>query len=231
MTEYDRFEYDARMRSVIDRYGNEEVKPAQSYEYFEAQVGMGDDFIRLKPGFLARSVTDEIIQVMRLQLGKGMSCNFIWGVSLAWLPHIFEPRPRFHRTLKSARFDLFEWAERYPLQPDMSRHDCSVSLGHGVEYMELTCNTMLDFFKPHVEQFFNAIDSPNAVCDYLNAMYTGNDCRLDVHSPHPLLVLIFTEAKLGNIDNAYRAMDRYYGRKRGVPQVSRQVVESIIQTQ
>ena len=87
---------------------------------------------------------------------------------------------------------------------------------------------MLILLNPRMQSFFKQMRSGKAVCDYINATYTGCYSKTDLHSPHPLMVLAFTEAKLGNKENANSVLDRYYNRTEGVPEVPRHVVEQLL---
>lgn len=97
------------------KYGDEEwaLLPAGDvYQLLEeiaqpAQLGLEP----IRRGLFGRQVNSDVIQLLRFAPYKGYSYGFEWGVSVSFVPHDLERtvrRVRFHRTLKSAKFDLFE---------------------------------------------------------------------------------------------------------------------------
>ena len=66
------------------------------------------DFGRVRDGLYATRVDREIISVLRLEPWKGAAYSFSWGVSLAYVPDDLIEAPRFHRTEKASRLDLWE---------------------------------------------------------------------------------------------------------------------------
>lgn len=64
----------------------------------------------IRRGWFGRRVAPDIVQVLHFSAAKGGTYVIQWGVSLAFVPHEFERRIRFHRTLKSVDLDLFEGA-------------------------------------------------------------------------------------------------------------------------
>jgi hypothetical protein len=99
------------------KYGDEESDPlaaADVYRLLEeitqpAELGLAP----IRRGLFGRQVNADVIQLLRFSAYKGYSYGVEWGVSLSFVPHDFERtvrRVRFHRTLKSAQFDLWESA-------------------------------------------------------------------------------------------------------------------------
>jgi hypothetical protein len=72
---------------------------------------------------------------------------------------------RFHRTLKAARFDLFEGASTAePLAGDLF-----VNPNHGAEYMALTFDAIWSRLAPHVFEFLDRVRTPQRPCSPLHA--------------------------------------------------------------
>jgi hypothetical protein len=94
----------------VEKYGGwQEVSSARCFAIFEEITGPAAlKFAVLKPGRCAREVSGDIIQLFTLERYKGAAYGFRFGVSLRYFPFPYEPILRWHRTLASARFDLFE---------------------------------------------------------------------------------------------------------------------------
>jgi hypothetical protein len=91
------------------KYGYEMVSASKVYDAFNTIAPPSlPRFAVLKEGQLVREVCSDIVHLINLSATKGGRYTFRWGVSLTYVPHEWDPKPKFHRTLKSARFDLFE---------------------------------------------------------------------------------------------------------------------------
>ena len=93
------------------KYGWAEVSAESARLIFEEIVA--EDLSKLgftiiKPFLLGRPVDKDIIQLIKLKRVKGISYILMWGVSLSFVPHRWDSKVEWHRTLKSAHFDLFE---------------------------------------------------------------------------------------------------------------------------
>jgi hypothetical protein len=94
----------------VEKYGGwQEVPSGRRYAIFEELARPATfGFTAIKPGRHAREISDDIIHLLALELYKGAVCGLRFGVSLRYFPFPYEPKLRWHRTLLSARFDLFE---------------------------------------------------------------------------------------------------------------------------
>lgn len=96
------------------RYGYGEVPAAQRQDLFNEHTRLDEHgFTEVRRGYFVREGAPEIHHVLSHFAGKH-STYIRWGLSLAFVPHEFGERLRFHRTLKSAQLDLFDqdWDER-----------------------------------------------------------------------------------------------------------------------
>lgn len=186
----------------------DEVPVAKVRQAFEALARLGaEGFQAIAPGLYARTTHDEIVQLVKLLSIKDGSYSLQWGVSLAWLPHVFEPKPRFHRTLKSARFDLFEWYFTLSLNPGENPDNLFVRRHRGEAEMNATLQRTWTLLGPRLHAFFERTRAPEQVLAV--AQSQGADDNYFCHDPHPLLVLAFTAHRLGDRESAASAFTRY----------------------
>lgn len=91
----------------FDRYGLVEVGAERRHELFNEHTRLErEGFTEVRRGYFVREGGPEISHVLHHHTGKH-STYVTWGLSLAFVPHEFGAHIRFHRTLKSARMDLF----------------------------------------------------------------------------------------------------------------------------
>src|SRR5215216_5916784 len=105
-------EIDERIKYSQQRalqYGFHQVTALAVYREFDTLIAPATfGFRSLKLGLYAKQVTSEIFHLIKFQAYKGATYGVRWGVSLAYMPHTWFPKPKWHRTLASAQFDLFE---------------------------------------------------------------------------------------------------------------------------
>jgi hypothetical protein len=204
----------AELRQRVARYGWEQVPIAQLRDRFDRVAALDrDGFEQIKPGVVARIVEDGIVQLAKLLSLKDGTYSLHWGVSLPWMPHEFQPKPKWHRTLKSARMDLFEWPLTLPPAPGESPNEWYVNLSHGPQYMEVTFDAMWRRLGPRMNAFFERVRTAAAVMATAQAQCADKDNTYH-HDPHPQLVLAFTAAQRGDPTAAAQALDHYW-RERG----------------
>jgi hypothetical protein len=216
----------AELRQRVARYGWEQVPVAQLRDHFDRVAALGrDSFEPIKPGVYARSVEDGIVQLAKLLSFKDGTYSLQWGVSLPWMPHEFQPKPKWHRTPKSARMDLFEW--RLSIVPDVgeSPNEWFVSLSHGPQYMALTFEAMWRRLGPRMKRFFDQVFTADAVMSAAQAQ--SGDMTL-CHDPHPRLVLAFTAARLADPAAADAALDSYWRERGAYAPAPREVIAALL---
>ena len=201
----------AELRQRVARYGWEQVPVAELRDHFERVTALDrDGFEPIKPSLHARSVDDGIVQLVKLLSFKDGTYSLQWGVSLPWMPHEFQPRPKWHRTLKAARMDLFEWPSTLQPIAGESPNEWHVSLSHGPQYMAMTFDAMWRRLGPRMHTFFERVRTADAVLAVARAQCAQPLCS----DPDPRLVLAFTAARLADPVAATDALDHYW-RERG----------------
>jgi hypothetical protein len=219
----------AAYRQRVARYGTEQVPVAQLREHFDRVTALArDGFEPIKPGVYARSVQDGIVQLAQLMSFKDGTYSLAWGVSLPWMPHGFVPKPKWHRTLKSARLDLYEWPVTLVPAPGESPNEWHVSLSHGPEYMALTFDAMWRRLGPRMNAFFERVSGSEAVLATAQSQCADKDKVFTCHSPDPRLVLAFTAAHLADPATAEQALDRYWHERGEYAPAPREVIAALL---
>jgi hypothetical protein len=146
----------------------------------------------------------EIVQLVDFFRGKGMY-SFQWGVSLGWIPRDWDTKPKWHRTMKSAQFDL--WEPTYT--PDMrsSRVGLArVDAMRGEAGLREALDRLLPNLIPHVREWLAVASTPEGVLETArNQTYRRWDGGR--HHPSAELVYALTLARVGTRDEATRALD------------------------
>lgn len=91
------------------KYGWDFVSDATAISIFESVVRPSiNDFVFVRKGVFVKQINEDIFHVLTFKQGR-YGHIFGWGVSLSFVPHKWdEDDCKFHRTLKSARCDLWE---------------------------------------------------------------------------------------------------------------------------
>jgi hypothetical protein len=215
----------AAYRERVARYGTEQVPVEQLREHFDRVAALARaGFEPIAPGVHARSVEDGIVQLAKLMTFKDGTYSLQWGVSLPWMPHAFSPKPKWHRTLKSARMDLFEWPVTLAAAPGESLDEWHVKLSHGPHYMALTFDAMWRSLSPRMHAFFERVRTAPGVMAAAQVQ-----CGQTVlHDPDPRLVLAFTAARLANPTAAADALDRYWRERGDYAPAPREVIAALL---
>ncbi len=156
----------------------------------------------------AKVVSDDIIQLLRLDAFKGRQYSFCWGVSLSFVPHGWKRRLEWHRTVRSARMDLF-----HRLGDDDSNDDSlsdrrpgEVDGLHGTMALR---EDMVAAWRQQRERMLDWFEAAASVEDVL----TVAQCQAREpgsgpgHWPPPRLVEAFSQARLGRRPEAEAALD------------------------
>ena len=192
-----------------ERYGNERWSPLPADEVYElleqiarpARLGLEP----IRRGLFARQLHPDIIQLLRFEPYKGYSYGFAWGVSLAFVPHEFERRLRFHRTLKSAKLDLFEYAaEEFKRRGESERHGF-VPAGYGADVFRRDATGAWEFVKPRVLAWCSSASTVEGVLARA-AEQAAQPPSGPRHWPAPELVQACALARLRRIDDANRTL-------------------------
>jgi hypothetical protein len=200
-------------RSISAKYGNEVVPTATVYETFDeiaqpARLG----FSPIKRGLYGRAVSDEITHLMKLQALKGASYSVWWGVSLAYVPHEWRERLRWHRSFKSARFELFETPTTYfpELESDWREKNKYIAAkGHGESYLRETMQTMWEQLHEHILAYFSATQSLAGVLQKAQEQIQRT-VLWRYHYPNPMLIVALTLGRMGRPEDAEVTLNEYF---------------------
>jgi hypothetical protein len=143
------------------KYGNEEWAPLPADDVYQlleeitqpAELGLAP----IRRGLFGRQINEDIIQLLRFSAYKGYSYGVEWGVSLSFVPHDFERtmrRVRFHRTLKSAQFDLWESAADEFKRRGGDELDGFIPAGYGADVFGGDGTAAWEVGRPRVEEWF-----------------------------------------------------------------------------
>jgi hypothetical protein len=213
-----------RFYAVGEKYGYGEVPAREVYATFDDLASLtSDGFSTIKPAFYARSMSADIVHLVKLQALKGWTYTVWWGVGLTYLPRVSGSALRWSRTLKSARFDLWEEPLEYFGLLEMERDvsdKYSAQNGHGPQYLRETMTQMWSTVAAPVREWLSATqDLPSVLAR--SEEQQNRHWRGPRHGPDPGLVRAFTLNRLGHGSQARAAFDEYAGS----PDVSRDECE------
>jgi hypothetical protein len=194
-----------------------EFVPARSlYEAFR-QVVTPTGFQTVKNGVLARQATTDIFHLITLAAYKGNQYGFQWGVSLTYMPHRWENELRWHRTLKSARLDLWDRLMDLPQDLNLTRlpPDKSIpSRSHGIELFEQNLEREWQDLKTTIAGWLGlARDLPGVLS--MSSQQKQRSWQGPHHWPPPSLVHAFTLSRMGSLREAVTELSEIIGE--GVP--------------
>lgn len=200
-------------QAIADEYGHEEVFPARVYEIAgdvlkPHEMGLS----RLRPKLYAASSGRDIVRVLELFATQGASYYVRWGVSLAYVPHKWNPKLRWHRTLKSARFDIWESPYEYFELENAHWREQERFLAdrlHGETYLRKQMKEMWTVLAPAVQDWFTSTTTLPGVMRAIDRQ-TERTGASSHHSPSPSLVRAFTLARTGEMNVARRVLDEYF---------------------
>jgi hypothetical protein len=192
---------------TVDRakkYGWSPVAASEVYACFEEVVAAAEPtFTSLKKGSLVRQDSSDFVSLIRLCAGKGATYSFRWGLSLAFLPHEWEPGSKYHRTLKSARFDLWENPSDFLVADAYSGEDLNylVDSMHGAACMRQDMQRAWSKLQPTIKLFFESCATLEGVLLRAHE-HSIKDWQSFRHWPDPKMVEAFTLARLRRVPEA-----------------------------
>lgn len=152
-----------------------------------------------------RSVDAPIRQVFCLKQWKGGKLAPAWGLSLDFVPHVSGNNIRWHRTAKSARFDL-TW--------DTRDRALDISYSHGPETIANHAPAVLSTAIAQAESFWSTArliaDLPDAF-EQVRAHLSSGGLGFYNYVQHPL-AYAFVLAMNGKPEAAEEAFQRYSSR-------------------
>lgn len=206
----DRLKY---LHTIADEYGQEEVYPSRVYKIADevirpVQLGLTE----LKPGYYAVNAGPDIVQLLKLFPAKGASYHLQWGISLACMPHKWNPVLRWHRTLKSSRFDVWENAFEYLDLDDKHWRECErfqVSRLNGEIHLRKQMDEMWTRSAMMIREWFAATSTLSGVLSAIDGQIerVGGSSH---HYPPLSLVRVFTLSRIGEIEEARLGLKVYF---------------------
>ena len=198
---------DFRVRG--EKFGYANVPASDVYAAFDQVVVPScSGFAQIKQGLLARQISPDVFHLISFGSDKRGSYCFRWGVSLAYVPHEWGERCRYHRTLKSVRFDLFEDPLEFVVQDWRS--------AEGWGYMADTLHGPMCFREdlvrawanlwPIITSWFSAVQDLQGVLNQAT-QHLRHNWRGARHYPDPKLVLAFTLARVGKREEGAAALN------------------------
>jgi hypothetical protein len=197
------------------KYGKEEWSPLPADEVYRqleeiaepARAGLEP----IRRGLFGRQVHPDIIQLLRFQPYKGYSYGFVWGVSLAFVPHEFERRLRFHSTLKSADLDLFEDAADVFERRGETERRGFVPAGYGADVFRHDATDAWEFVKPRLSEWWKSTTTVGGVLERVAEQIAHPPGRAR-HWPAPELVQACALARVGRIEEAKESLAEWLQR-------------------
>jgi len=185
-------------------YGWSQVAASSVYACFgEIVVNSEPTFALLKDGLVVRQSYADVVQMIQLGAGKGGMYVFRWGVSLGFVPHDWSPRLKYHRTLKSARLDLWENPSDFLIADPYSGEDWDylVDTMHGEPCMRRDMQMAWSRLHQVINSFFSYMGNLEGILQRAKEHAT-KDWQSFRHSPDPKMVQAFTLARLGRLPEA-----------------------------
>jgi hypothetical protein len=195
--------------ALAEKYGWSTVPAEVIYSAFDQIVAPGSfGFGSVKRGLAAVQVNDDIFHVIQFCAGKGSLYSIRWGVSLAYVPHEWSDKCKFHRTLKSVHFDLFENASDFLVKDPYSGEDRQylVNTLHGETCLRGDLTRAWRLLQPVTQQWFASCAGLDGVLNQANK-HVNHDWRSFRHHPDPKLVRAFTLARLGQLAEGAKALE------------------------
>jgi len=173
------------------------------YELFdESWPAWMAGFTRLKPGLWVRAINSDITHIVRLAPGKGNLYLLHWGVSLSFVPHEWEGRLRWHRTVKSAWFDLWESAHLRAQTEGEEYRTLMLCGSYGESIVIRQLPAFWAWVEPRIISWFSATATVDGVLQTAYAEMERNRFSYGYKAPSPQIVAAFCLARLGRGDDA-----------------------------
>lgn len=191
------------MTSRVEPTRWEFIPAAKIYEIFAAVVTV-PGFQLIAKGILAREVTSDIIHVIRLAAYKGGAFGFEWGVSLTYMPHSWNTGLRWHRSLTSARFDLFDRLADLPSDLNLTKLQPNAHVPTSLHCAELFQQNLLTEWedcKTTIDAWLDGVRSLEGVLSR-SSEQSHRVWRGPEHYPPPGLVHAFTLDRMGRQEEA-----------------------------
>jgi len=175
-----------------------------------------DGFQLAKPRMWVRARTPDITDLFQIQAIKGAMLTPRWGWSLTFVPHVRNGRLRWHRTLKSAHFDVID--DPLDLALPESVPSLLLHTRRGENALLAQARTLCPFAVAQADRFWQRAQAITDLRKVLFELKARKNVRFDFYNyvAHPVS-LAFSLARLGEHDAARDELSRYIHFRDGTP--------------
>jgi hypothetical protein len=168
------------------------------------------DLELVKRGLYVKVVSDDITNVLKLEAWKGASYSWSWGVSLAYVPAKLEKRLVFHRTVKSARLDLWEDGRSVAEREGGNWRDPLTDLISTKRRARKDVKHATTWTLPRAKGWWNSASTLEGVLEIARDQVSREPFVIDeIKWPRPQLIVILTLARLGRVSEAREELARW----------------------
>ncbi|QET01768.1 hypothetical protein FOB72_06720 [Cupriavidus pauculus] len=143
-----------------------------------------------------------IRQIFAFPAWKGGVIAPRWGLSIDFVPHVSGSSVRWHRTNKSAIFDL---------AVDARDRDLDISVIRGERFVAEKSSTVVEASIARADEFWRPVNSVEDVVgafEWLRSHLANGGLGFYNYTQHPI-ALAFVLARIGDADGARRELDRF----------------------
>lgn len=201
------------------KYGHESVPFSRVYPHFEEITGiMERGFEPLGTGLYAKPINDDIVHLVKVFFTKGGGCIIRWGVSLSFVPHKWNKKPQWHRTLKSSQFDLSEFSSVY-FHSGKWRQDeeLAASVLHGEKFLHVSLQVLWRRTEQGIADWFDSTTDVQGVLSKATE-HTSRTPRGLAPLPYPELICTFCLARLGRSEESQTAFQAFLVKSKETPE-------------
>ncbi|WP_213776841.1 hypothetical protein [Caballeronia sp. dw_276] len=166
----------------------------------------GRGFETIAPLKWVRFDGSPVRQIFAFPAWKGGVIAPRWGLSFDFVPHVSGSSVRWHRTNKSAMFDL---------AVDARDRALDVSLIRGEQVVVQKSAAIVDMAIARADEFWqrvNSVDDVVAAFEWLRGYLSTEGLSFYNYVQHPI-ALAFVLARLGDVVGARRELDRFLARR------------------
>jgi hypothetical protein len=162
------------------------------------------DFASSGRGVYVRPIDGDVAHVLKLQAWKGASYSFNWGVSLAYVPTKLALPLRFHRTVKSAKLDL--WEDHFTDTQDFPSQAYATAFA-GESAARSSLDQAWRWARPRARAWWEAATTLEGVLELAELQATKDMAGKAHHVPAPQVVQLLTLARLHRTSDVERHLE------------------------
>jgi hypothetical protein len=170
----------------------------------------------------------EIRDMFQIQAIKGGQLSPRWGFSLVFVPHVKNGRLAWHRTVKSAQFDVID--DPLDLTLPETAPSLLLSCNHGPETLHMQASTLAPFAIAQADRFWQRVSSLQDLRLVFFELKARTGIRFDFYSyiSHPV-AFAFTLAKLGERASGQEELPRFIHFREGTTRLREQLLAAFDQ--